>query len=214
MIPHKEYKIKKLEKHIQWCLFNGYFWGILSLAFIFPSNVFSKHLLYRQGKCQGQTISSCWFYNIWLTVGGFSYRAKNTPMLLASSSGALECVCCLIGLGAEILRTNEKNHNLIHLAALRFHTNILEYFINHEHPGVSVWTVLVGKRVLCNLLYIPSSICFPASSSYFCVYLGFSIDVGITWWLRPLYIHQGPRFDSCPLRKKSRQQTNPKLLTQ
>lgn len=65
-------------------------------------------------------------------------------MLLAASSGALEAVCCLISLNAEVLRTNDKNHNLIHLATLRFHTNILEYFIAHEHPGLSVWTVLVG----------------------------------------------------------------------
>ena len=74
-----------------------------------------------------------------------SYRLKNTPMLLAASSGALEAVCCLIELGADILRTNEKHHNLIHLAALRFHTNILDFFISHEHPGVSVWNVLVCK---------------------------------------------------------------------
>lgn len=66
-------------------------------------------------------------------------------MLLAASSGALEAVCCLISLGAEILRTNEKHHNLIHLAALRFHTNILDYFIRHKYPGVSVWDVLVCK---------------------------------------------------------------------
>ena len=66
-------------------------------------------------------------------------------MLLAASSGALESICCLIGLGAEILRTNDSGHNLIHLATLRFHTNILEYFIKHKHPGVCVWTILVGK---------------------------------------------------------------------
>ncbi|KAF6036409.1 ANKAR [Bugula neritina] len=69
---------------------------------------------------------------------------KNTPMLLAASSGALESVCCLISLGAELLRTNEKQQNLIHLATLRFHTNVLDYFICNVHPGISVWTVLVS----------------------------------------------------------------------
>ena len=89
------------------------------------------------------SIDDVWWNEIrWYFI---SYRLKNTPMLLAASSGALEAVCCLIELGADILRTNEKHHNLIHLAALRFHTNILDFFISHEHPGVSVWNVLVCK---------------------------------------------------------------------
>lgn len=66
-------------------------------------------------------------------------------MLLAASSGALEAVQCLIKLGAEVLRTNEQGHNMIHLAAKRFHTNILEYFIHTKHEGISVWHVLVGQ---------------------------------------------------------------------
>ena len=38
--------------------------------------------------------------------------------------------------------------NVIHLAAMRFHTNILEFFIQWNHPDVHVWKILVGTRAL------------------------------------------------------------------
>ncbi|ELU04066.1 hypothetical protein CAPTEDRAFT_159631 [Capitella teleta] len=69
---------------------------------------------------------------------------KSTPLLLAASSGALVCLKCLIDSGAQVLCTNAEGNNVIHLAAMRFHTNVLEFFIQWEHPEVPVWTLLVG----------------------------------------------------------------------
>lgn len=68
---------------------------------------------------------------------------KNTPLLLAANSGALAAVKCLIALGANIRRINENGNNIIHLAALRFHTNILEHFIQWNNPAVQVWSILI-----------------------------------------------------------------------
>lgn len=82
------------------------------------------------------------------------FRYKNTPALLAANAGALDAVCCLLSLGAELLCTNEKGHNLIHSAALRFHTNVLEYFIDNPHEGLSVWDVIVGRFAA----FIPRSV--------------------------------------------------------
>ncbi|XP_064647682.1 ankyrin and armadillo repeat-containing protein-like isoform X2 [Lineus longissimus] len=68
----------------------------------------------------------------------------STPLLLAASSGALSAVKCLIELGAGITRKDDGGNNMVHLAALRFHTNVLEYFIKWNHPDVHVWKLLVG----------------------------------------------------------------------
>ncbi len=71
---------------------------------------------------------------------------RSSPLLLASSSGALAAVKCLIDLGAYVLRKDDNGNNVIHLAALRFHTNVLEFFIQWAHPDVPVWRLLVGKN--------------------------------------------------------------------
>lgn len=68
--------------------------------------------------------------------------------MLAASSGGLAAVKCLIDLGAYVLRTDEKSNNVIHLAALRFHTNILEFFIEWNHTDVPVWQLLVGEHYI------------------------------------------------------------------
>ena len=70
---------------------------------------------------------------------------KSTPLLLAASSGALKAVKCLIDMGAQVLRRDDDGDNVVHLAALRFHTNILEFFIQWSHPEVPVWSLLVGE---------------------------------------------------------------------
>ena len=76
------------------------------------------------------------------------FSIGSTPLLLAASSGALSALRCLLSLGAYILRVDEEGNNLIHLAALRFHTNILEYFIQWNHPDIDVWQILVGESFL------------------------------------------------------------------
>ena len=87
-----------------------------------------------------------------------SCRYRSTPLLLAASSGALAAVKCLIDLGAYVLRKDDSHNNVIHLAALRSHTNVLEFFIQWNHPDVPVWKVLVG------MYYLPISV--PNSPTY------------------------------------------------
>ena len=74
-----------------------------------------------------------------------SSSVGSTPLLLAASSGALSALRCLLSLGAYILRVDEEGNNMVHLAAMRFHTNILEYFIEWNHPDIQVWEILVGE---------------------------------------------------------------------
>ena len=72
---------------------------------------------------------------------------RSTPLLLAASAGALSSVKTLINLGAYVLRKDEQKNNVIHLAALRFHTNVLEFFIEWDRPEVPVWKLLVGEML-------------------------------------------------------------------
>jgi ankyrin repeat protein len=78
----------------------------------------------------------------------FFYRVKSTPLLLASSSGGLSAVKCLISLGADIRRIDAQGNNMVTLAALRFHTNVLEYFIEWNNPFIPVWRLLVGTWLI------------------------------------------------------------------
>ncbi|KAK3108352.1 hypothetical protein FSP39_006134 [Pinctada imbricata] len=68
---------------------------------------------------------------------------RSTPLLLAASSGALSVVKCLIELEADIARLDGDGNGMVNLAALRFHTNILEYLIEWNNDKVPVWRILV-----------------------------------------------------------------------
>ncbi|GFR60921.1 ankyrin and armadillo repeat-containing protein [Elysia marginata] len=68
---------------------------------------------------------------------------RSTPLLLAASSGGLAAVKCLINLGAEIRIKDAEGNNMVTLAALRFHTNVLEFLIELGSPDAPVWKVLV-----------------------------------------------------------------------
>ncbi|OWF40013.1 ankyrin and armadillo repeat-containing protein-like isoform X3 [Mizuhopecten yessoensis] len=72
---------------------------------------------------------------------------KSTPLLLAASSGGLAAVKCLIRLGADIVKHDTENNNLVTLAALRFHTNVLEHLIEWDHKSVPVWKILVKMLI-------------------------------------------------------------------
>ncbi|KAK3726414.1 hypothetical protein QZH41_019667 [Actinostola sp. cb2023] len=67
----------------------------------------------------------------------------STPVLLAGSSGALDALKCLIGLGAKYTTVTDQNNGVVHLAAFNFHTNILEYFIEWDSKDLPVWDILV-----------------------------------------------------------------------
>ncbi|XP_077978159.1 ankyrin and armadillo repeat-containing protein-like [Glandiceps talaboti] len=83
---------------------------------------------------------------------------RQTPLLLAASSGALDSVKTLIELGAIIKKRDLQGNNMIHLAALRFHTNVLEYFIEWGHSDVPVWSTLVEMMVSDDIKKIDSSV--------------------------------------------------------
>ncbi|XP_061167170.1 ankyrin and armadillo repeat-containing protein-like [Saccostrea echinata] len=68
---------------------------------------------------------------------------RSTPLLLAAGSGGLSAVKCLIKLGADISRVDAEGNGMINLAAMRFHTNVLEYLIEWGHKKAPVWTILV-----------------------------------------------------------------------
>ena len=68
----------------------------------------------------------------------------STPILLACSSGAFDTVKCLIGLNADYTIKDANNNGVVHLAALNFHDEILEYFIEWNDNALPVWDLLIG----------------------------------------------------------------------
>ncbi|XP_042192389.1 ankyrin and armadillo repeat-containing protein [Callorhinchus milii] len=69
---------------------------------------------------------------------------RSTPLLLAAMVGALDVLQYLLSIGANWRKTDSKGNNLIHLAALYFHTEVLKYFIEQDMPGLPVWNLLIG----------------------------------------------------------------------
>lgn len=55
---------------------------------------------------------------------------------------------CLIKLGADISRLDGEGNGMVNLAAMRFHTNVLEYLIEWGHQKAPVWKILVSKYFL------------------------------------------------------------------
>ncbi|WAQ94689.1 ANKAR-like protein [Mya arenaria] len=69
---------------------------------------------------------------------------RSTPILLSASSGGLSVLKGLISLGADYKRVDGEGNGIVSLAAMRFHTNVLEYLIEWNSPDVHVWEILVG----------------------------------------------------------------------
>ncbi|KAJ6665216.1 hypothetical protein lerEdw1_004265 [Lerista edwardsae] len=69
---------------------------------------------------------------------------QSTPLLLAATSGALDTIQYLFSLGANWLKKDSEGNNLIHLAVLNFHTEVLKYLIELNNPDLPVWKTLVG----------------------------------------------------------------------
>ncbi|XP_066493266.1 ankyrin and armadillo repeat-containing protein [Tiliqua scincoides] len=69
---------------------------------------------------------------------------RSTPLLLAAASGALDTIQYLFSLGANWLKKDNEGNNLIHLAVLSFHTEVLKHLIELDHPDLPVWKTLVG----------------------------------------------------------------------
>ena len=78
------------------------------------------------------------------TMVSIFFSVRSTPLLLAASSGGLSAVKGLISIGADFRRLDADGNGIVSLAAMRFHTNVLEYLIEWNHPDVPVWKILVG----------------------------------------------------------------------
>lgn len=66
-----------------------------------------------------------------------------TPVLLAASSGGLDAVQTLLELGASTVAADSEGNNVVHIATMHLHTNVLEFFIDKEDLEMSVWRILV-----------------------------------------------------------------------
>ncbi|KGL82784.1 Ankyrin and armadillo repeat-containing protein, partial [Tinamus guttatus] len=67
-----------------------------------------------------------------------------TPLLLTAISGALDTLQYLFSLGANYKKTDSKGNNVIHLAVLYFHTEILKHLLEVNNPDLPVWSTIVG----------------------------------------------------------------------
>lgn len=65
--------------------------------------------------------------------------------MLAAVSGALDTIKYLFSLKADWLKKDGEGNNIIHLAALNFHTEVLKHLIELDSPDLPVWKTLVGK---------------------------------------------------------------------
>lgn len=69
-------------------------------------------------------------------------------------SGSLEVLDYLLSNGANWRTTDSEGNNVVELAALYFHTDILRRFIQLNLDGLPVWRILVGMLNMTVLLFI------------------------------------------------------------
>ncbi|XP_069589954.1 ankyrin and armadillo repeat-containing protein [Ranitomeya imitator] len=67
---------------------------------------------------------------------------KSTPLLLTATSGAIDAFKYIISVGGNWKKTDSMGNNVIHLAVLYFHTQILKYVIELNIPELQVWNHL------------------------------------------------------------------------
>ncbi|NXG27708.1 ANKAR protein, partial [Dromaius novaehollandiae] len=67
-----------------------------------------------------------------------------TPLLLTAISGALDTLQYLFSLGANCKKTDSEGNNVIHLATLYFHTEILKHLLERNNPDLPVWSTIIG----------------------------------------------------------------------
>lgn len=81
------------------------------------------------------------------------FGTASTPLLLASSSGAIEALKLLIELGADLAACDGDHNSVVNNAVVHEHTHILEYFIQEGSADAPVWRVLVEMLGDKNLFY-------------------------------------------------------------
>ena len=71
-------------------------------------------------------------------------KNKESPLHLAASSGALKTTKILLENGAQYVKTTVKGENVIHLAALNGHNNVIKFYIEQKYEDLPVWDILVA----------------------------------------------------------------------
>lgn len=68
---------------------------------------------------------------------------RQTPFLLAISSGLQDTVSCLIEMGAKTNVTNSQNHGAVEICAIKEFISLLRYLISLDIPNLPVWKNLL-----------------------------------------------------------------------
>ncbi|XP_036395920.1 ankyrin and armadillo repeat-containing protein [Megalops cyprinoides] len=68
---------------------------------------------------------------------------RTSPLLLAAASGSVQALDCLLSLGADWRQTDSEGNSAVHLAALYFHTRLLQHLLQLQLQGLCVWTLLI-----------------------------------------------------------------------
>ncbi|XP_043927926.1 ankyrin and armadillo repeat-containing protein-like [Protopterus annectens] len=72
-----------------------------------------------------------------------------TPLLLAATSGALDSIQYFMSVGANWRKTDGNGNNMVTLATLNIHSEILKYLIELHLPELPVWNLLV-EMLICD----------------------------------------------------------------
>ena len=67
---------------------------------------------------------------------------KTTPLLLAAKNGGLDTVKMLVESGADLTFCDSNDNNIVHVAALKNHVNILQFLMLHDSSDLCVWEIL------------------------------------------------------------------------
>ncbi|RUS75422.1 hypothetical protein EGW08_016801 [Elysia chlorotica] len=68
---------------------------------------------------------------------------RQTPFLLAISSGLEDTVSCLINMGAKTNVTNSQNHGAVEICAIKEYISLLRYLISQNLSNLPVWKNLL-----------------------------------------------------------------------
>lgn len=71
-------------------------------------------------------------------------KQKCTPLLLAAQNGGLDTVKTLVELGASVAAKDAFGRNIVHIASLSHHINLLKFLVELDKPDLQVWEELAG----------------------------------------------------------------------
>lgn len=74
-------------------------------------------------------------------------RYRSSPLLLSATSGSTEALGFLLSIGANWRDEDSRGNNVVQLAALYFHTDVLRLLVQMNLDGLPVWKILVGMSL-------------------------------------------------------------------